>query len=550
MRRTRIALAVGVATLLCNPASVAAGDASEILFQGLGDTHHEVSTRSPRAQKYFDQGLVLAFGFNHREAGRSFLEAARLDPQCAMCYWGAAWVLGPNINAPMDPADAPEALNLVLNAVSHSGGASAKERGYILALAQRYSEDPSQDRTPLDAAYADGMRRVVERFPDDLDARAILAEAIMDQHPWDYWDPRTREARPWTNEILDLLRGVLEVNPDHVFANHLFIHAVEASSHPEMAEPEADRLRTLVPGAGHLVHMPAHIYLRMGRYADASAANEAAIRADDAYVAQCQTGGIYPLGYIPHNWHFLWTTATFEGRSRRAIEAALEARRKVPPEKLADSRWGILHQYYALPLYAYARFGKWQELLDFPQPDPKQAYTLAVWHYTRGLADVFTGQLGAADTERSALQLLLRQHEADLTKITMWEINTSYALMQIGDHVLGGEIAAKRGDFATAIAELKQAEDEELSLGYDEPPDWYYPVRHSLGAVYLEAKLPAEAEKVYRTDLAWYPENGFALFGLEQALRAEGRTDEAASVHVRFESAWARADHVLTTSRF
>jgi tetratricopeptide (TPR) repeat protein len=550
MRRTRIALAVGVATLLCSPASVAAGGASEILFQGLGDTHHEITTRSPRAQKYFDQGLVLAFGFNHREAGRSFLEAARLDPQCAMCYWGAAWVLGPNINAPMDPADAPPAWDLARKAVALAGGTDARERAYIAAVAARYVEHPPGDRGPLDAAYADGMRRVVEQFPGDLDARTLLAEAIMDQHPWDYWNPRSREPRPWTSEILDLLRGVLAAEPGHVFANHLFIHAVEASSHPEIAVPEADRLRTLVPGAGHLVHMPAHIYLRVGRYADASAANEAAIRADDAYVAQCQTGGIYPLGYIPHNWHFLWTTATFEGRSRRAIEAALETRRKVPPDKLDDTRWGILHQYYALPLYAYARFGKWREILDFPRPDPKRAYTLAVWHYARGLADVFTGNLDAADAERAALGALLREHEADLTKITMWEINTSYALMRIADHVLGGEIAAKRRGFDTAVAELNQAEELELSLGYDEPPDWYYPVRDSLGAVYLEAKRPAEAEKVYRTDLEWYPENGFALFGLEQALRAEGRTDEAASVHVRFERAWARADHVLTTSRF
>ncbi len=335
-----------------------------------------------------------------------------------------------------------------------------------------------------------------------------------------------------------------------MFANHLYIHAVEASTHPEVAEAAADRLGQLVPGAGHLVHMPTHIYLRVGRYADGSAANEAAIRADDAYVAQCQTGGIYPLAYIPHNWHFLWTTATFEGRSKRAIEAALETRRKVPLAELDDPRFGVLQHYYVLPLYAYARFGRWQQILDFPRPDARYVYPSAVWHYSRGLADLYTGQLDAARQERAALEELLAKREAELTSVTIWNINSSLALMRIADEVLSGEMAAAQGDYPSAIAALTRADHLELSLGYDEPPDWYYPVRHSLGAVHLAAKRPQEAESVYRADLERYPENGFALFGLEQALHAEGRGDEAAAVHARFVKAWARADHTLTSSRF
>lgn len=527
-----------------------ADGATEVLFEGMGNTRHEITTRNPRAQKFFDQALVLAWGFNHAEAGRSFLEAARLDPACAMCYWGAAWVLGPNINAKMDAADAPRAWELVQKAVALADKVSEEERAYIAALAARYAEKPPVDRAPLDQAFTAGMRAVVVKFPDDLDARAILAEAIMDEHPWDYWDLKTRKPRRWTPEILGLLEGIMARKPGHVAANHLYIHAVEASPTPQMGESAADRLGTLVPGAGHLVHMPSHIYLRTGRYADGSAANEAAIRADQAYITQCRSGGIYPLAYHPHNWHFLWMTATFEGRSARAIEAAQHVHDKVPADKMHDHAWGVLQHYNALPLYAYARFGKWQEILNAPPPDASLDYPTAVWHYTRGLALVNTSRVAEAEKELAVLEGILSGDEQELTRTTLWDINSAYALMQIGRRLLAGEIAAKKGDTKTAIKLLEKAADMELSLNYDEPPDWYYPVRHSLGAVYLEAGRAKDAEKVYRTDLQWYPENGFALFGLEQALAAQGKSAEAAEVHARFVKTWARADHTLTSSRF
>ncbi|HWM85830.1 MAG TPA: hypothetical protein VNO33_08325 [Kofleriaceae bacterium] len=523
------------------------------LLDGMGDHHHEITTKVPEAQKYFDQGLTLGWGFNHAEAERSFREAARLDPECAMCFWGAAWVLGPNINAKMDKADIPRAWEALQKASALKSNASEKEQAYITALEKRYAAQPPDDRAPLDKAFAEAMREVVKKYPDDLDARALLGEALMDLHPWDYWNLKNGKAQPWTGEILKTLEGVMAKDETHPGANHLYIHALEASpANAKKAEGAADRLGTLVPGAGHLVHMPAHIYLRVGRYADASAANEAAIKADQAYITQCRSQGIYPLAYHPHNYHFLWATATFEGRSAKAIDAAKKVAGKVPPDKLGDHCWGTLQHYHSTPLYAYTRFGKWDEILAAPQPDPKLVYPMAVWRYARGMAHVGKGQLDQAETELEALKKHCwgDANKKELTKVTIWDINNTSALMEIAIKVLAGELAAKKGDHKTAIKELEGALDMETKLNYDEPPDWYYPVRHSLGAVYLEAKKPKQAERVYRDDLKWWPENGFSLFGLREALTAQGKTKQAAAVDARLQKAWANADMKLSSSRF
>jgi tetratricopeptide (TPR) repeat protein len=521
------------------------------LLEGMGEFHREISTKSPEAQKFFDQGMVLAWGFNHAEANRSFLEAARLDPDCAICYWGAAWVLGPNINAKMDSADAPRAWEHLQKAVALKGKAKDWEQAWIGALEKRYVAENPEDRAKLDQAFADELRGVVKKFPDDVDTRALLAEALMDLHPWDYWDLKKKKAQPWTGEILKTIEGVLATNEKHVAANHLYIHAVEASPNDaKRAEASADRLRDLVPGAGHLVHMPSHIYIRLGRYADGSTANEAAIKADQAYLTQCRSQGIYPLAYHPHNFHFLWATASFEGRSEKAIDAAKQVASKVPPDKMACHGWGTLQHYHVIPLYAYARFGKWDELLAAPKPEASLIYPTAVWHYARGLAHVGKNQLPEAEKELEEVRKLASEKKPELKKVTIWDINSSYALIQIAAKVLAGELAARKGDSAAAIKELEGALELEASLNYDEPADWYYPVRHALGAVYLEAKKAKDAERVYREDLEFYPENGFALFGLKQALEMQKKTADAAAVDARFKKAWAAADHQLATSRY
>ena len=534
----------GPTTKPANEASVGPNPLAPLL-EGLGEHHHPISSTVPLVDRYFDQGLVLAWAFNHAEAGRAFAEAARRDPNCAICLWGAAFVLGPNINAKMEPAHASEAWALLQKAKAAAGRASTKELGYIAALDKRYAENPPEDRSELDRAFAEAMRGLSAMYPDDLDAKTLLAEALMNLHPWDYWDARG-EPKPWTMEFVTLLEEVLRAHPEHPGANHLYIHAVEASPHPEKALDAADRLGALVPAAGHLVHMPAHIYIRVGRYADASEANEKAIAADDTYATQCHRQGFYPMFYMPHNHHFLWATATLEGRSARAIEAAKETASGVPPDKASAHCLGFLQHYAATPLYAYVRFAKWDEVMA--EPVPTAPYPLAVWHYARGMALTARGQVPKAQKELQELEKLARQPE--LEEITVFDINTSASLMKLAAKILGGEIAAKKKNFKKAIRELKEALKLEAALNYDEPPDWYYPVRHSLGAVLLEARKAKEAEKVYREDLFRNPENGFALFGLTQALTAQRKKKEAKETKARFEKAWAAADHVLTSSRW
>ena len=513
-------------------------------LQNLGDHKHPVTTSSPRAQLFFNQGLTLTFGFNHREAGRSFREVARLDPDCAMAYWGQALVLGPNINMPMPPDAEAQAYELIQKAVALKAKVSERERAYIDALAKRYSNEDKPDRKTLDRAYAEAARQLSERYPDDLDAATLYAEALMDLRPWNYW---TKDGRPYpgTLKIVSILESVLERNPNPPLGIHLYIHAVEAVK-PELAEAGADRLGKLAPGAGHLVHMPSHIYRRLGRYADASEANVQAIAADEDYITQCRAQGIYPLGYYPHNIHFLWDAASMEGRSEVAIDAARKVASKLSAEKLREMP--MLNSFAVVPLFAYTRFGKWEEILQEPRPADDLLFLAGIWHYARGLAFTATGRLDAAATELESLDKIAA--DKSLQELALFSPNPGAPIIKIAAEVLAGRRAAKRGETEKAIAHLHRAVLLEAALFYTEPADWHYPVRQSLGAVLLQAGRAAEAETVYWEDLRRNPENGWSLFGLMKSLEAQGKTEQAEEIEQRFRKAWDRANVTLTASCF
>jgi hypothetical protein len=512
-------------------------------LQNLGTHAFPVSTRSRRAQQFVNQGLRLSYGFNHAEAARAFREAARLDPGLAMAYWGEALVLGPNINVPMAPDDEPKALEAVQKAVARKARATPRERAYIDALVRRYS-GRAEDRAANDRAYADAMRALAKRYPADLDAATLFAEALMDLRPWGYW---MRDGEPYaeTPEAVAAIESVLKRNPNHPGANHLYVHLLEPTAEAAKAEAAADRLRTLMPGAGHMVHMPSHIYMRVGRYADASASNEQAVAADEDYIAQCRAQGVYPMGYYPHNIHFLWSASAMEGRSAAAVDAARKVASKVSPAMMAEQPF--LAGFAVVPYYALTRFGRWDEMLAEPPPEDRFLYLKGTWHYARGVAFVGKGDLAAAERELAEV----RRIAADpALAFTLFSPNTAAAVLAIAPEVLAGEIAARKKDHAAAIAHLERAVRLDDGLVYTEPAEWHYPPRHALGAALLEAGRPGEAETVYWEDLRRNPENGWALFGLKQALDAQKREADAALVEARRARAWGRADVTLPASRF
>lgn len=531
------------------PPSVPPPEPAVILFDNLGTHSHPITTRAAMAQQYFDQGLRLVYAFNHEEAVRAFAEAARLDSTCAMAYWGWALVLGPNINMPMEKPAEQQACKLVQQAMALRGQAAEAERAYIEALATRYAPEEGANRAALDSAYAAAMGQVAGRYPDDLDASTIYAEARMDLRPWDYW---TQEGspQPGTLEILQILEGVLARNPDHPGALHYYIHIVEASSEPQRAVPAAERLGGLMPGAGHLVHMPSHIYIRVGRYAEAWESNAKAAAADEAYMAKYQPvegypmQGMYPLMYYTHNLHFQWASACMEGWSAEAMRAARAAVANVPMEVVRQVPF--VEFVVPTPLYALARFGRWEELLQEPAPPADLRFSIGVWHYARGLALAATGRMDEATAALDSVGAIAAATPPEQAVA----LNSAAVLLRVAEAVLGGELAARKGQFDEAVRLLTEGVRLEDGLRYDEPPDWYFPVRQSLGAVLLTAGRAAEAETIYREDLQRNPENGWSLYGLRQSLQAQGRKEEAAAVAARFDRAWAKADVQLTASRF
>lgn len=518
------------------------------LLKGMGDFHYKVSTQDTLAQQFFDQGLILSYGFNHKEAHRSFKQAALLDSTLAMAYWGQALVLGPNINSAMNPDNNAEAWKKSQLAVKYADDATPGEKALIEALTHRYAQNPPEDRHSLDSAYAVAMGNVAREFPNDTEIQCLYAEAMMDLHPWDYWTiDQEKNPRPWTPQILKTLNQVIKIDSLHAGANHLYIHAIEASATPEKGLPHARRLEELVPGAGHLVHMPSHIYIRTGDYHEGTLANERAVKADNEYITQCRQQGIYVLGYVPHNSHFLWATATMEGRKKRSIDAARNTARLVDTTMMRKPGMGTLQHYRLIPLYSYVRFGQWDSILSYPKPAEDLIYPVGLWHYARGMAYTGKGELDKAARELELVQNAAMDER--LKEVTIWEINTTQELMQIASLVLKGELEAKRGNFDKAIASLREAAEIERQLSYNEPPDWFFPVKHSLGAVLLEAGKPREAEQVYRNDLKKFPDNGWSLKGLQQSLIEQNKASEAAQIQKRFDEAWKYADIELDASR-
>ena len=515
------------------------------LFDNLGNYSHPITTKSALAQKYFDQGLRLLYGFNHDEARRAFEEAARLDPDAVMAYWGIAYTLGPNYNLPGDPKRDREAYQAVAKAQGKASGASERERAYLSAIATRYADPPPSDRRALDEAYAQAMRGLAERFPDDLDAATLYAESMMDLRPWELWTHHGKP-RPGTLEIVATLEAVLKRDPDHPGANHYYIHAVEASGSPERGLASADRLGSLVPGAGHLVHMPSHIYMRTGRYSDAVAANEQAVAVDEAYIESQKVQGVYAMMYYPHNIHFLYAAAAFDGRSAESVQAADKLVEKIPRDMIQSMP--AMESFLPVPLFARVRFGKWEEILAQPTPPESLQYASAVSHYARGLAYLRTARMREAKAELAALDQIAAGMPKDRV---VTQVNKGSTLLSIASHTLAGEIAATQPQaMDQGVAHLEEAVKLQDSLAYMEPPDWYFPVRQALGAVLLRARRARDAEAVYRSDLQQNPENGWSLYGLAASLRALKKTKEAAQVEARFERAWKHADVTLPASRF
>ena len=519
------------------PRRVVPDGAGAPLFNDLGDFHRSISTRSELAQRYFDQGLILAYGFNHAEAHRAFVEASAQDPGCAICAWGEAYVLGPNINKRMDDADVPAAYDASRRALAKADEASPVEQALIRALAERYVAEPVADRTALDLAYANAMRGVAAGYPGDPDVQTLFAEALMDTMPWDYYeDPDTPKAA--TREVMIALEGVIAANPDHAGALHLYIHTVEPSGQPERAEAAADRLGPLSPGAGHLVHMPSHIYLRVGRYYDASVANENAASADESYISQCRAQGFYPAAYYPHNVHFLYASSGFEGRSAASIGAARKLAAGITPELVAEVP--ITEEFAPMELYALARFGRWDALENAPAPRAEWRYATGAWHYGRGLAFAATGDLAQAEVELAALRAVAA--ESALSELVFASGSTPAALLSIGGNVLEARIAGASGRWATAIQVLKKAVALQDELPYTEPPPWYFPTREALGIALLKAGRPADAEFVFREQLDYTPRNGWSLRGLVSSLRDQGKTEAAREAAIQLEEVWQRAD--------
>ncbi|MCK9605912.1 MAG: hypothetical protein M0R33_05615 [Methylomonas sp.] len=518
------------------------------LFDNLGAHHYPVSTSVPDAQRYFDQGLILAFGFNHSEAARSFREAYRLDPDCALCYWGEALVLGPNINAPMDPSIAPQAYKSVQESQALAKSATDKEQALISALAKRYSKTAPVNRQSLDEAYAAAMRDVARHFPEDAVIAALFAESLMDLHPWNFWT-KQGESQPWTPEIVATLERAIEIDANNPLANHLYIHVMEASPYAAKALPSAQRLPSLVPSSGHLVHMPAHIYIRVGRYRDAILANQRAVKIDQGYLSHAHAESIYTVAYVPHNYHFLWAAAIKTGQKQLASKAAADTAAQVKSELLREPGLsGTLQHFYTIPLYTKALFGEWDAILSASSPPADLLYPAGVWHYARGLALLRKGKPDESARELEQLEKII--NDPTIATLAIFELNPVTRILQIAEDVLRGELAAQNKDYDKAVSHLQHAIRLEDELNYTEPKDWYLPPRQALGAILLESGKVREAEQAYRQDLVYHPQNGWSLFGLALSLKEQGKNREADDVKQQFEAVWADADVTLTGSRF
>ncbi len=515
-----------------------AGDAESAapLYDNLGSLHYAITTKNQAAQQYFDQGLRLTWGFNHDEAIASYTQATRNDSTCAMCWWGIAFALGPNINAPMDTAAVKPAWDALQNAQKYAAKATPRERDFIAALAKRYSSDPTAARPPLDSAYTKAMRAVAKKYPSDPEAQVFYADVIMNLSPWNYYTDRGAKPRPQTPELVSTLERTIKQYPNHPGACHLYIHAVEASTNPARALPCADRLAKLMPGAGHLVHMPSHIYMRTGRYDLVAAHNHDAVGQDETFIQDRKPAGFYKYTYYPHNYHMMYAGLMFLGRGQETIAAArkivevlpADVTRQVPP----------LEYFFPTPYWALARFEHWDELLAEPAPAAHQRYTTGMWHYARSLAFAAKGKFDEAKAEHDSVVAI----RDEIPQEQPAGINQAKNLLALAERHGAGRLAAAQGDTAGAIAAYEEAIKLEDNLVYDEPPAWYQPIRLELGAVKLAQGKAAEAEKLYREDLSHWQNNGWGLHGLAASLRAQGKTTEAEKTEAEFRKQWEKAD--------
>jgi tetratricopeptide (TPR) repeat protein len=534
MRNLAVALIVLISAPLWAQHEHAAGEKPVVLYKNLGNYHHPVSTTNPEAQKYFDQGLIFIYAFNHDEAIRSFRKALELDPHMAMAYWGIAYALGPNINLDVDPQREQSAYEAVQKALEISKTSPENERAYIETLAKRYTNDPRADLKKLAMEYKDAMKELVQRYPDDLELATLYADSLMNLNPWKFWS-LDGKANEGTDEIVAVLESVLQRDPNHPGANHLYIHAIEASPHPERALPSAKRLESLVPGAGHLVHMPAHIYSRTGDFELAAIRNEAAMRADEEFFkASGVTQGFYPAMYYNHNIHFLYFARSMEGRYEDAKKAADQVTANALPHV---KEMPMLDGFMPTSILVRLRFRKYDEILEMPEPGEGMPITRTMWHFARGVAYARTRRSLLAEREQTSFENAAKEIPAD----ALVGVSPAQPVIHVAANLLHAEIAdsKKNPDAAELFRRAVEAED---LITYDEPPDWYYPIRESLGGVLLRQGRAPEAEAVFREDLAKNPRNGRSLFGLYEALRSQNKTADAVWIKAEFDEAWKNAD--------
>lgn len=516
------------------------------LLPGLDAVNYPITTKDTLVQRYFNQGMTLAYGFNHAEAARSFYYASKLDPNCAMAFWGYAYVLGPNYNAGMEADNYQRAFDAIQKAKVLAINGTEKERQFIDAMALRYVAEPPEDRSQLDIDYSKAMKALYIQYPDDTEISALHAESIMNLHPWDLNEKDGTE-KPWTIEIVALLETLIEKNPTHPGAHHFYIHAVEASNTPERANASAKVFDDgLVSGSGHLLHMPSHVYIRTGEYHKGTLSNIAAVKADSTYVTTCHAQGAYPLAYYPHNYHFMAATATLEGNSHWAMIGANKVSEHVHPELMKQPGWGTLQHYYTIPYYVAVKFKKWDYILEMNLKTYDLKYPKAIRYYAEGMAYLGKGDVESAKQE--LIQLLELAKDESLKEVTVWDINSVYDLVVIAAKVLEAELWASEGDYKTSITLLKEAVFIEDSLNYNEPPDWFFSVRHYLGTTQIKAGLYNDAIITYEEDLKRLPKNGWAHHGLMLAYQNLNDSENVSRMEELIEKSWVDADFEITGS--
>ena len=513
------------------------------VLRNIGSYSVPVTTSSEYAQLFFNQGVIMANGFNHAEAERSFRESIRLDSTFAMGYWGIAYVLGPNFNSVDNMGAVNDIKHAVAKAVHYSPHVSGWEQSLIKAIEIKF---PANSAAANDEGFMTAMKEAFTRFPDNTFVATLYAESVMNLHPWDFYERKGGQPRPWTPEVVSLLEKIIAIDQQNPLANHLYLHATEASADVSKALASAERMKTLVPSAGHLVHMPSHIYINTGDYHDGSVANEDAVIADSIYIAECKAQGYYPQMYYPHNYHFLAATAALEGRGARAIEAAYKAAGLIDKKYHHEPGYEMVQHYLTIPSHLLVKFAQWEKILTLPQPTSDLIYPNAIWHYARGMAYVYLDRSDAARQELRKLDSL-RQSPAIADEMN-WGINKVTDVCSISSKVLQAELSSRAGNSDDARRLYDEAIVLEDQLNYNEPPDWFFSVRHMLGNLLVNTKAFDAAEKVYREDLAYWPKNGFALNGLYESLAGQGKRDEADVVKQQFEEAWRRADVKLKGS--